>query len=94
MAAGPGLPWGEKQRVPAIPPAAQSFRSSVDGTVLAGGSAGQPDGPGGRARPHLRRNQRPERLPVPGWPTPLLTTRGRKSGRLWRTALLYGQDGD
>lgn len=29
-----------------------------------------------------------------GWPTLLLTTRGRKSGRLRRTALIYGQDGD
>jgi deazaflavin-dependent oxidoreductase (nitroreductase family) len=29
-----------------------------------------------------------------GWPTLLLTTRGRKSGQLRRTALIYGQDGD
>ncbi|MEZ0071525.1 nitroreductase/quinone reductase family protein [Planotetraspora sp. GP83] len=29
-----------------------------------------------------------------GWPTLLLTTRGRKSGMLRRTALIYGQDGD
>ncbi|MFD1933067.1 nitroreductase family deazaflavin-dependent oxidoreductase [Nonomuraea mangrovi] len=29
-----------------------------------------------------------------GWPTLLLTTRGRKSGRLRRTALIYGQDAD
>lgn len=29
-----------------------------------------------------------------GWPTLLLTTRGRKSGKLRRTALIYGQDGD
>ena len=27
-------------------------------------------------------------------PTLLLTTRGRKSGKLYRTALAYGQDGD
>ncbi|MEV5572218.1 nitroreductase family deazaflavin-dependent oxidoreductase [Spirillospora sp. NPDC052269] len=27
-----------------------------------------------------------------GWPTLLLTTRGRRSGRLRRTALIYGQD--
>lgn len=30
----------------------------------------------------------------PGVPTLLLTTRGRKSGRLRRTALIYGRDGD
>ncbi|MFB4305417.1 nitroreductase family deazaflavin-dependent oxidoreductase [Actinomadura sp. GTD37] len=29
-----------------------------------------------------------------GWPTLLLTTRGRRSGRLRRTALIYGRDGD
>ncbi|MFQ6395658.1 nitroreductase family deazaflavin-dependent oxidoreductase [Nocardia sp. KC 131] len=29
-----------------------------------------------------------------GWPSLLLTTRGRKSGVLRRTALIYGQDGD
>jgi len=29
-----------------------------------------------------------------GMPTLLLTTRGRKSGKLYRTALAYGQDGD
>jgi deazaflavin-dependent oxidoreductase (nitroreductase family) len=29
-----------------------------------------------------------------GWPTLLLTTRGRKSGLLRRTALIYGRDGD
>jgi deazaflavin-dependent oxidoreductase (nitroreductase family) len=29
-----------------------------------------------------------------GWPTLLLTTRGRKSGQLRRTALIYGRDGD
>ncbi len=29
-----------------------------------------------------------------GFPTLLLTTRGRKSGLLHRTALIYGQDGD
>lgn len=29
-----------------------------------------------------------------GWPTLLLTTRGRKSGKLRRTALIYAQDGD
>ncbi|MEU7898402.1 nitroreductase family deazaflavin-dependent oxidoreductase [Nonomuraea sp. NPDC049152] len=29
-----------------------------------------------------------------GWPTLLLTTRGRKSGKLRRTALIYGQDAD
>jgi deazaflavin-dependent oxidoreductase (nitroreductase family) len=28
------------------------------------------------------------------WPTLLLTTRGRKSGKRRRTALIYGQDGD
>ncbi|WP_067820760.1 nitroreductase family deazaflavin-dependent oxidoreductase [Actinomadura kijaniata] len=28
------------------------------------------------------------------WPTLLLTTRGRRSGRLRRTALIYGRDGD
>ena len=28
-----------------------------------------------------------------GWPTLLLTTRGRKSGKLRRTALIYGRDG-
>ncbi|MEV7092976.1 nitroreductase family deazaflavin-dependent oxidoreductase [Amycolatopsis sp. NPDC051045] len=28
-----------------------------------------------------------------GWPTLLLTTRGRKTGKLRRTALIYGQDG-
>ncbi|MFE3447818.1 nitroreductase family deazaflavin-dependent oxidoreductase [Nonomuraea sp. NPDC059194] len=27
-----------------------------------------------------------------GWPTLLLTTRGRKSGKLRRTALIYGED--
>ncbi|SNR98764.1 nitroreductase family deazaflavin-dependent oxidoreductase [Actinomadura mexicana] len=27
-----------------------------------------------------------------GWPTLLLTTRGRRSGRLRRTALIYGRD--
>ncbi len=30
----------------------------------------------------------------PGVPTLLLTTRGRRSGRLRRTALIYGRDGD
>jgi deazaflavin-dependent oxidoreductase (nitroreductase family) len=30
----------------------------------------------------------------PGVPTLLLTTRGRKSGKLRRTALIYGQDGE
>ena len=29
-----------------------------------------------------------------GWPTLLLTTRGRRSGKLRRTPLIYGQDGD
>ncbi|MDT0343141.1 nitroreductase/quinone reductase family protein [Streptomyces litchfieldiae] len=29
-----------------------------------------------------------------GWPTLLLTTRGRKSGKRRRTALIYGRDGD
>ena len=29
-----------------------------------------------------------------GMPTLLLTTRGRKSGKLYRTALAYGHDGD
>ena len=29
-----------------------------------------------------------------GWPTLLLTVRGRKSGKLRRTALIYGRDGD
>lgn len=29
-----------------------------------------------------------------GDPTLLLTTRGRKSGKLYRTALIYGQDGE
>ncbi|QKG18632.1 nitroreductase family deazaflavin-dependent oxidoreductase [Actinomadura verrucosospora] len=29
-----------------------------------------------------------------GWPTLLLTTRGRKSGRLRRTPLIYGRDQD
>ena len=29
-----------------------------------------------------------------GMPTLLLTTRGRKSGKLYRTALIFGQDGD
>ena len=29
-----------------------------------------------------------------GLPTLLLATRGRKSGKLYRTALIYGQDGD
>ncbi|NDU76519.1 nitroreductase family deazaflavin-dependent oxidoreductase [Actinomadura sp. DSM 109109] len=29
-----------------------------------------------------------------GWPTLLLTTRGRRSGRLRRTALIYGRDHD
>lgn len=29
-----------------------------------------------------------------GWPTLLLTTRGRRSGKLRRTALIYGRDGD
>ncbi|MEV7908308.1 nitroreductase family deazaflavin-dependent oxidoreductase [Streptomyces anulatus] len=29
-----------------------------------------------------------------GWPTLLLSTRGRKSGKLRRTALIYGQDDD
>lgn len=29
-----------------------------------------------------------------GMPTLLLTTRGRRSGKLRRTALIYGQDGD
>lgn len=29
-----------------------------------------------------------------GWPTLLLTTRGRKSGKLRRTALIYGRDGE
>jgi deazaflavin-dependent oxidoreductase (nitroreductase family) len=29
-----------------------------------------------------------------GTPTLLLTTRGRKSGKLYRTALIYGQDGE
>lgn len=29
-----------------------------------------------------------------GYPTLLLTVRGRKSGKLHRTALIYGRDGD
>ncbi|HEX6357588.1 nitroreductase family deazaflavin-dependent oxidoreductase [Actinophytocola sp.] len=29
-----------------------------------------------------------------GWPTLLITTRGRRSGKLRRTALIYAQDGD
>lgn len=29
-----------------------------------------------------------------GWPTLLLTTRGRRSGKLRRTALIYGRDED
>lgn len=29
-----------------------------------------------------------------GWPTLLITTRGRKSGLMRRTALIYGRDGD
>jgi deazaflavin-dependent oxidoreductase (nitroreductase family) len=55
------------------------------------------DSPVGNVREHIREYVTSEGEKghlYRGWPTLLLTTRGRKSGRLRRTALIYGRDGE
>ena len=55
------------------------------------------DSPVGWVAKHIRRyveTDGKEGHQYNGMPTLLLTTRGRKSGKLYRTALAYGQDGD
>lgn len=55
------------------------------------------DSPVGWVAKHIRRyveSDGKEGHLYQGMPTLLLTTRGRKSGLLRRTALIYGQDGD
>ena len=55
------------------------------------------DSPVGWVAKHVRRyieTDGKEGYHYNGMPTLLLTTRGRKSGKLYRTALAYGQDGD
>jgi deazaflavin-dependent oxidoreductase (nitroreductase family) len=49
---------------------------------------------GGTARPRLRRDRRKKGHRWRGVNTLLLTTCGRRSGKLRRTALIYGEDGD
>ncbi|MBA3869100.1 MAG: nitroreductase family deazaflavin-dependent oxidoreductase [Anaerolineae bacterium] len=55
------------------------------------------DSPVGWVAKHIRRyveTDGKEGHQYNGMPTLLLTTRGRKSGKLYRTALTYGRDGD
>jgi deazaflavin-dependent oxidoreductase (nitroreductase family) len=55
------------------------------------------DSPRGWVADHIRRYVESDGERGHEWrgvPTLLLTTRGRKSGKLRRTALIYGQDGD
>jgi deazaflavin-dependent oxidoreductase (nitroreductase family) len=56
------------------------------------------DSPSGWGADHIRRyvetDGREGHEWKPGVPTLLLTTRGRRTGRLRRTALIYGRDGD
>src|ERR1043165_9142024 len=55
------------------------------------------DSPVGWVAKHIRRyieTDGKDGYQYNGMPTLLLTTRGRKSGKLYRTALYYGQDGD
>ena len=55
------------------------------------------DSPVGWVAKHIRRyieTDGKEGHQYNGMPTLLLTTRGRQSGKLYRTALAYGQDGD
>lgn len=55
------------------------------------------DSPNGWVRSHIQEYVESEGQKGHRWrglPTLLLTTRGRKSGKLRRTALIYGQDGE
>lgn len=55
------------------------------------------DSPSGWVATHIRRYVETDGKQghlYHGLPTLLLTTRGRRSGKLRRTALIYGQDGD
>ncbi len=55
------------------------------------------DSPVGWVAKHIRRyveSNGQDGYLYQGMPTLLLTTRGRKSGKLYRTALIFGQDGD
>ncbi|GAA0948899.1 nitroreductase family deazaflavin-dependent oxidoreductase [Actinocorallia libanotica] len=52
------------------------------------------DSPNPWVAEHIRRFQETGGRPRPGVNDLLLTTRGRKSGELRRTALVYGLDGD
>jgi deazaflavin-dependent oxidoreductase (nitroreductase family) len=58
------------------------------------------DPPGGWQRDHVRRYLETDGAAPgahewrPGVPSLLLTTRGRRSGRLYRNGLIYGRDGD
>lgn len=55
------------------------------------------DSPTGWVKSHIRKYVESDGQDGHRWrglPTLLLTTRGRKSGKLRRTALIYGRDGD
>ncbi|MEV4003406.1 nitroreductase family deazaflavin-dependent oxidoreductase [Actinomadura sp. NPDC049753] len=52
------------------------------------------DSPNAWVAEHIRRFEETGGRPRPGVNDLLLTTRGRKSGELRRTALVYGRDGD
>jgi deazaflavin-dependent oxidoreductase (nitroreductase family) len=52
------------------------------------------DSPRGWVARHIQKYVETGQQEWRGVPTALLTTRGRKSGKLRRTALIYGQDGD
>jgi deazaflavin-dependent oxidoreductase (nitroreductase family) len=57
--------------------------------------SGPNDNPEGWVAEHIRRyveSDGADGHDYLGWPTLLLTTRGRRSGRLRRTALIYGRD--
>ncbi|MFD0968514.1 nitroreductase family deazaflavin-dependent oxidoreductase [Plantactinospora endophytica] len=66
-------------------------------TTAEGDRDGVRDNPTGWVGAHIRRYLETDGAQghdFNGFPTLLLTTRGRKSGELRRTALIYGRDGD
>ncbi|MBG0819294.1 nitroreductase family deazaflavin-dependent oxidoreductase [Planomonospora sp. ID91781] len=72
----------------------------VHGNPGSGGVHGNPgsgevrDSPDPWVAEHIRRFQETGGRPRPGTNDLLLTTRGRRTGELRRTALVYGRDGD
>ncbi|KAB2345922.1 nitroreductase family deazaflavin-dependent oxidoreductase [Actinomadura rudentiformis] len=61
---------------------------------IAGGGPEVHDSPNAWVAEHIRRFQETGGRPRPGVNDLLLTTRGRKTGRLRRTALVYERDGE